>query len=378
VTGGRSASIMLGKHRIILDQWSEVYDLLKEYADEEFWRFSDREFNPDAVTVIGRVQLKENWQRVCDLAKQYPGRILFCNPAEGSQTILLQLQRLRIEHLVRSGHILLLTSGDLECDFDYIKTDCYFSNICTYDENVSASRHDVRDNYDKPYDFLFLNGRLRPHRKYFIDALRTKNLLGRALWTNLGSRVEMEFTSQLQTHKLEQIRLLPPEYEIDRARPNLTAGIMDGGFVKHRLFNGTWGDAIINPRAYVDTYFSVVTETIYDYPCTFRTEKIWKPMIMSHPFVVVANSGFYRDLHAAGFRTFDGIIDEGFDRIPDPAARINRIVEVISDIVTNGPGAFLQQTQDICKYNQQHLLDHNRREREILPQTIIDFLDARH
>ena len=375
--GGNSVSSVLGKHRIVLDQWSEVYDLLRDHADQEFWRFAELEFDPAAITIIGRVQLKENWYRVCDLAERHPGRIIFCNPAEGSQTILLQLQRLRIEELVRSGRLLLLTSGDMDVEFPYIKTDCYFSNICEYTENLEAAGHDVRSDLPKPWDFLFLNGRLRPHRKYLIDALRDRGLLDRALWTNLGSRVEMEFTSELKTKKLEQIRLLPPEYEIERARPNLTAHIMDGGFVKHRLFNNTWGDAVINPRAYTDSYFSVVTETIFDYPHTFRTEKIWKPMIMGHPFVVAANAGYYRDLHRAGFRTFGHLIDESFDSIADTHQRIQAVVQVIADIVTNGAHSFLAETQEVCKYNQHHLREHNQRERQLLPQTIIDFLHAR-
>ena len=303
---------------------------------------------------------------------------MFCNPAEGSETILLQLRRLRIEDPVRQGQILLLTSGDMQVDFEYVKTDSYFSNICEYDENLAAAEYDVREKLEKPYDFLFLNGRLRPHRKYLIDHLRAKNLLDRALWTNLNSRVELEFTSVLQTHKLEPIRLLPPEYEIDRARPNLTAALMDHTFAKHQLFNNTWGDAIVNPRAYTDTAFSVVTETIFDYPHTFRTEKIWKPMIMAHPFVVTANAGYYRDLHHAGFRTFGHLINESFDSLVDPQERMDAVVEVIQDIVTNGAGSFLEASAEICKYNQQHLREHNRREREILPQTIIDFLDARH
>jgi hypothetical protein len=368
---------MLGKHRIILDQWSEVYDLLRDYADAEFWRFSELEFDPDAVTVIGRVQLKENWYSVCDLAERYPGSIMFCNPAEGSQTVLLQLQRLRVDSLVRSGKMLLMTSGDLDVDFDYVKTDCYFSHICEYTENRAAAEHDVRDSVHKPYDFLFLNGRLRPHRKYLIDRLRNLGLLDKALWTNLGSQVEMAFTSELKTEKFEQIRLLPAEYEIDRARPNLALDTTTGGFVKHKLFNNTWGDAIINPRAYTDSYFSVVTETIFDYPCTFRTEKIWKPMIMAHPFVAVANAGYYRDLHKAGFRTFGHLIDESFDLVLDATERLEAVIMVISDIVKTGAAGFLAATEDVCKYNQQHLCEHNWQERRKLPQTMIDFLDAR-
>ena len=375
---------MLHNRRIVLDQWSEVYDLLRDYADQEFWRFSELEFDPDAITIIGRVQLKENYYRVCELAERYPGRIMFCNPAEGSQTILLQLRRLRIEDLVRSGKILLMTSGDLEPPWQHIKTDSYFSNICEYTENIEASKHDVRATMDKPYDFLLLNGRLRPHRKYLLHRMRELQLLDRGLWTCLDRRCDMRWTSYLtlpwQDRDLmddpEEIRLLPPAYEIERAAANLDRDLPDRD-VKHFLFNNTWGDAIINPRAYTDTAFSIVTETIYDYPFTFRTEKIWKPMIMAHPFVAVANVGYYRSLHAAGFRTFDTLIDERFDDIWEPHERLEAIIEVIQDIVRNGAGAFLAASEDICKYNQEHLREHNQRERAALPQSIIDYLDAR-
>ena len=375
---------MLGKHRIVLDQWSEVYDLLRDHADEEFWRFAELDFDPKAITIVGRVQLKENYYRVCDLAERYPGRIMFCNPAEGSQTILLQLRRLRIEDLVRTGKILLLTSGDLEPPWPYIKTDSYFSNICEYTENIDASKHDVRKDLNKSFDFLLLNGRLRPHRKYLLHRLRELKILDRGLWTCLDQRCDMRWTSYLTLphqdrdymDEPEAVRLLPPDYEIGRAQINLDRDLPDRD-IKHFLFNNTWGDAIINPRAYTDTAFSIVTETIYDYPFTFRTEKIWKPMIMSHPFVVAANVGYYRALHRAGFRTFDNLIDESFDEIWEPRERLETIIEVIQDIVRNGAEAFLMASEDVCKYNQEHLREHNRCERAALPQSMIDFLDAR-
>jgi hypothetical protein len=369
---------LLGPYNIAIDQWSEIFDLFEGYADKVFWKFSEHEFDPSELTIIGRTQLKENYFKICDLAEKYPGKILFANPAEGSQTILMQLKRLRIEDLVRREKILLLASGDLEPGLDYIRTDGYFANICEYEENLAASRVDARSNRSKPFDFLFLNGRLRPHRKYLIDRLRGLGLLDRALWSNLGSQVELEWTSSLTVAKHEPIRLLPSCYEIDRAVPNLSGALdQETGFIKHRLFNNTWGDAIINPAAYLDSCFSVVTETIYDYPYTFRTEKIWKPIIMSHPFVVAANTGYYRSLHRAGFRTFGDVIDESFDNIEDAQQRADRIVEVIDHIVKNGAAAFLDATQHACKYNQEHLREHNRREREILPQKIIDFVNAR-
>jgi len=371
---------MLGRHKIIIDEWAEVVDLLDPYADGEFWTWADVEFDPDCKYIVGRVVLKDNWQAITDLATQYPGRIVFCNPAEGSETILLQLKRLRIEEHVRDGRILLLTSGDLEPGWDQLSTDCYFSNIVEYTENKAAQLQAAMDyKHYRRYQFLFLNGRLRPHRKALIDKLRELGLLDYALWTNLGSSVEMAFTSSLETAKLEPIRLLPPEYEIDRARENLKPSLLtDGGFVKHKLFDNTWGDAIVNPRAYTDSWFSLVTETIFDYPHTFRTEKIYKPILMAHPFVVAANRGYLKDLRNAGFKTFSHLIDEHYDQIDRPDIRISRIIDTMIWLCSGDNAAkFWEASRDICKYNQQHLVEYNKEQRARLPQQLEQYLNER-
>ena len=311
-------STMLGTHKIIIDEWAEVVDLLDPYADGEFWTWADVDFDPAFVYIVGRVVLKDNWQSITDLATQYPGRIVFCNPAEGSETILLQLRRLRIEPHVRDGRILLLTSGDLEPGWNQMSTDCYFTNIVDYTENRSA---------------------------------------------------------QLQA-ALDNKQLLPSEYEIPRAVPQLTQ-IPDSGFVKHQLFDNTWGDAIVNPACYTDTWYSVVTETIFDYPHSFRTEKIYKPIIMAHPFVVAANAGYLRDLRNAGFQTFNSVIDEGYDQIDCPSTRLERIIETVHSISRGGAKHFWEATRDICKYNQQHLVEYNRQQRALLPLQLEQYLNER-
>lgn len=371
---------MLGTHRILVDEWAEIWDLLKLYADDSFWRWEDVDFDPANVYIVGRVVLKDNWQAITDLATRYPGRIVFSNPAEGSETILLQLKRLRITEHVRDGRIGLLTSGDLEPGWHYCATDCYFSNIVEYTENRAAQLHAAMNyKHYRPYQFLFLNGRLRPHRKYLIDHLRELGLLSHALWTCLGSQVEMAFTSALETKKLEPIRLLPPEYEIERARENLKPSLYtDGGFVKHQLFNNTWGDAIVNSRCYTDSWFSLVTETIFDYPHTFRTEKIWKPILMAHPFVVAANPGYLRDLRNAGFKTFGTLVDERYDEIDNPTVRMQRIIDSVAWLCQGSHAAdFWEASRDICKYNQQHLVEYNRQQRSELPQNLLNYLNER-
>jgi hypothetical protein len=367
---------MLGTHKLVVDEWAEVWDLLKPYADDSFWQCPET-FDPTAQYIVGRVVLKDNWQQITDLATQHPGRIIFSNPAEGSETVLLQLKRLRIAEYVRDGRIGLLTSGDLEPGWNYCKTDCYFTNIVEYIENKAAQiQAALNHKTQRPYEFLFLNGRLRPHRKALIDNLRVRGMLDHALWTNLSGHVEMAFTSQLKTFKTEPIRLLPPEYEIERAVSHLSL-VPESGFVKHELFGNTWGDAIVNHRCYTDTWFSVVTETIYDYPHTFRTEKIWKPVLMAHPFVVAANPGYLRDLRNAGFRTFHTLIDERYDQIDCPSTRIERIIDTVRGISQMGAAEFWEASRDICKYNQQHLVEYNREQRAQLPLNLLDYINER-
>lgn len=367
---------MLGTHKIIVDEWAETWDLLRPYADASFWQWPEQ-LDPQAIYIVGRVLLKQHWAEITQWATQYPGHIVFSNPAEGSETILLQMKRLRIAEYVEDQRIGLLTSGDLEAGWDYCKTDCYFSNIVEYTENKAAQLQLAMDTkHYRPYQYVMLNGRLRPHRKALIDSLRSRNLLDHALWTNLNANVEMGFTSVLNVEQNEPIRLLPEQYEIQRAVANLST-VAHTGFVKHDLFNNTWGDAIVNYRIYRDSWFSLVTETIYDYPHTFRTEKIWKPILMGHPFVVAANPGYLRDLRRAGFRTFDTLVDESYDTVDRPDVRIQRIADSVAWLCKDAHAEeFWAAGRDICRHNQALLAEYNHAERTALPEALRVYLDG--
>jgi hypothetical protein len=95
---------MLGTHRIIVDEWAETWDLLRPYADASFWQWPAT-LDPQAIYIVGRVLLKQHWAEITEWATKYPGHIVFSNPAEGSETILLQLRRLRITEYVEDQRI---------------------------------------------------------------------------------------------------------------------------------------------------------------------------------------------------------------------------------------------------------------------------------
>jgi uncharacterized protein YggL (DUF469 family) len=181
-----------------------------------------------------------------------------------------------------------------------------------------------------------------------------------AVWTNLDSQSG-------------PIKLLDPKYE--HAHVATPINLPESGFVKNNLFNNKWGEIYLKAELYQDTYFSLVTETVFDYPYSLRSEKIYKPIAMGHPFVAAANRGYYKDLHSAGFQTFGNLIDESFDQIDDPRDRANRIVDVVADICYNGAASFLESARSVCKYNYQQLREHNRRERAELPERLAQYIN---
>jgi hypothetical protein len=114
---------------------------------------------------------------------------------------------------------------------------------------------------------------------------------------------------------------------------------------------------------------------VFDYPYSFRTEKIWKPIAIGHPFIAVANQGFYRDLHNLGFQTFGSAIDESFDQIENGADRLDRIVEIVQDLCQQDLASFLDSCYNTCKYNQQLLTELGPSIRAEFPQKFLNFIN---
>ena len=74
-----------------------------------------------------------------------------------------------------------------------------------------------------------------------------------------------------------------------------------------------------------DAFWHVVTETVFYYDKLHLTEKIFKPIVSKQPFMLLAAPGNLEYLRSYGFRTFDGIIDESYDKITDNDQRIEAV-----------------------------------------------------
>ena len=159
------------------------------------------------------------------------------------------------------------------------------------------------------------------------------------------------------------MQYLPKQYEHERYKNRIGITTVDPN-VKTTLFNSEWGEAYIYPAPYIDTYFSLVSETVATKDYSFRTEKFWKPIILGHPWVVIANKGFLRDLRNLGFRTFANIFDESFDMVDDDQKRLEMIADVVKDLCHSNLQQFLETCKEICYYNQQHVIEFNKQNKK--------------
>jgi hypothetical protein len=124
-----------------------------------------------------------------------------------------------------------------------------------------------------------------------------------------------------------------------------------------------------NKEMYLNTYISIVTESIFfqhdvDFPTGFLSEKIWKPIGHCQPFILVAPSNSLKYIRERyGFKTFHPYIDETYDSIDDDMERLRFIekeIEVFSNKTRDEKIQFLNDVKDICTFNQNKFLEYGK------------------
>jgi hypothetical protein len=369
---------------LYLDRFSEVCTLLEPYASECFYSFDEVPDKDGAVYVVGRQNFLDHAQRFLSMAQTGQYKMIFCNAAEGSWTLESQVLQLKMDQLASEAKILLIGGAAVDDRYPCLTIDHFLTHIMDYSENRTAQMRtkEIFAKHIKPFKFLFLNGRARPHRKYLYERLRRRGVLEHSLYTMLDAKptVVRYFTFSengidvMATHN--DLHRLPDYYEVERYRDPIFGPITDRTYLKQELFRQEWGEIYIEPMPYIDTYFSLVTETVCaEHTISFRTEKIAKPLMIAHPFVVASTPGFYRDLQNLGFRTFGHLIDESFDSIDNAQLRMDRIIDVVADLCGQDLASFLRACEDVCKYNQQHLAEFTQHTRRDFPERFFRFLD---
>jgi len=104
----------------------------------------------------------------------------------------------------------------------------------------------------------------------------------------------------------------------------------------------------------MESFVFVVTETCYWQTKTHLTEKIFKPIVLKMPFVLVGCADNLKYLRNYGFKTFGDYWDESYDSIQDPIERMDAVVKILNNI-----SSMSNQQQQEMLLDMQTILEHN-------------------
>lgn len=76
----------------------------------------------------------------------------------------------------------------------------------------------------------------------------------------------------------------------------------------------------------------IVTETVFDFPYAYITEKTFRSILLETPFIMLGPQGTLRHLKDHGLHTFSDYWDESYDDIADPRQRFQAVTAVIKKI----------------------------------------------
>ena len=113
---------MLGTHRLIVDEHSEVYRELWPWLDGEFGNLDQHRIIPGAVYIFCRNTVNQWGHKIAELARSGTVKVVVENAAEGSETLVNWAAIRDIADLAHQKKILLIGGGKMSPDWNYL---CY-------------------------------------------------------------------------------------------------------------------------------------------------------------------------------------------------------------------------------------------------------------
>lgn len=213
--------------------------------------------------------------------------------------------------------------------------------------------------------FNCLNRRLRPHRVVLLSLLENEKLIDTnyvsfdldLLWHGKATNFYEAITRD-RTHKNR-----PLLHDRNYISSSLNGYRRLNKKYKKTLdfddINSVWGFGYESPWIYSESYFTVVTETLFYEMGVYMSEKTFKPIAHCHPFVILSKEGTLKYLKELGFKSFDDLWDESYDSIEDDSERIIAVFELIKQLANKSDEEWIEIYSKIKErliFNRNHLL----------------------
>ena len=250
------------------------------------------------------------------------------------------------------------------------KTENIINSISSYDEFENSIGSDK-------VDFLFLCRHWKLHRLLMLSKLQKLGLLFKdnISWDNkfYNQSVVDEFLKHDSNYELANI-IKTTSRHLDISDLTKIAGY---GFE--------------NKEIYLNSYISLVSESIFfqireeedvyvEFPSGYLSEKIWKPIGHSQPFILAGPAHSLKYIQSMGYKTFHPYIDESYDNETDDFKRLELILlemEKFNNKTKEEKDQFLNDVKDICKHNQLAFLEYSKEKYKKDCSDIVDGLQTK-
>jgi hypothetical protein len=139
-----------------------------------------------------------------------------------------------------------------------------------------------------------------------------------------------------------------------------------------------WTDSHYQPH--INSYFEICFETFVHGDHKSLTEKVFKPIINFQPFFFVAYPGALELLQNLGFKTFDGFIDERYDKIQNINERLEAIfleVKRLCSMSKEEMHEWYWKMEDILIHNHRTLINYHKN--KLFAEDLVkEFYDRTH
>jgi hypothetical protein len=113
----------------------------------------------------------------------------------------------------------------------------------------------------------------------------------------------------------------------------------------------------IQDQTCLDSWVTVVSEASFSDKDQqlFLSEKVFKPIVCFHPFIILGNKDSLKELRDMGYKTFDGFIDESYDSL-STFERYDAIITSIKKIIAiEDKTAWFESMRPILEHNYETL-----------------------
>ena len=201
--------------------------------------------------------------------------------------------------------------------------------------NNSFTDISILDNISyRKYKTLSLNKRLREHRLFLLALLADDGYIeDNNISFDLDLSLFRDFDS-LILHNIENKEQLTDFSLIKKLKT---------GYTKlYKIYKKTIdydnidlveGIGYETKKIYEESYFSLVTETLFFNKSEFVSEKSFKPIVHFHPFVIVGSPYTLQYLKEYGFKTFSDVWDESYDTELDSNKRFIKVWNLSKSLI---------------------------------------------